>query len=85
VICAYCGSENAASVCLCSNCGNRLGPACPACGFDNPAEWRFCGGCGARLSVVRADDTQGERRQLTVLFCDMVDFAALSQLLDPED
>src|SRR3974377_2316284 len=26
----------------------------------------------------------GERRQLTVLFCDMVGFTALSQKLDPE-
>jgi class 3 adenylate cyclase len=35
--------------------------------------------------VGRADDAQGERRQLTVLFCDMVGSTALSRLLDPED
>jgi class 3 adenylate cyclase/tetratricopeptide (TPR) repeat protein len=45
----------------------------------------FCGGCGARLQEVRAEDAFGERRQLTVLFCDMVGSTALSQLLDPED
>lgn len=85
MICPRCGSENAASVCFCSSCGNQLGTACPACGFDNPAEWRFCGGCGARLPVSGTEDAQGERRQLTVLFCDMVGSTALSRLLDPED
>jgi class 3 adenylate cyclase/tetratricopeptide (TPR) repeat protein len=85
VICTRCGSENAATVCFCSSCGSQLGPACPRCGFENPAEWRFCGGCGARLEVLRAEDAQGERRQLTVLFCDMVGSTMLSQLVDPED
>src|SRR5262245_15567771 len=41
-------------------------------------------GQGARLS---ADHTapEAERRQLTVLFCDLVDSTALSSQLDPED
>ncbi|PON14254.1 hypothetical protein C2W62_30060 [Candidatus Entotheonella serta] len=30
-------------------------------------------------------DTEGERRQLTVLFCDLVGSTALSEQLDPED
>ena len=32
-----------------------------------------------------ASASEGERRQLTVLFCDMVGFTALSERLDPED
>ena len=84
MICNRCGSENAASFRFCSNCGTQLGQACPICGFDSPAESKFCGGCGARLQEVRAD-ALGERRQLTVLFCDMVGATPLSQLLDPED
>jgi len=32
-----------------------------------------------------ADADQAERRQLTVMFCDLVDSTALSHLLDPED
>ncbi|MDQ4092187.1 MAG: AAA family ATPase, partial [Actinomycetota bacterium] len=55
------------------------------CGFENPAGSKFCGSCGARLPEVRVEDAQGERRQLTVLFCDMVGSTALAQLLDPED
>jgi class 3 adenylate cyclase/tetratricopeptide (TPR) repeat protein len=85
VICVRCGSENAASLRFCSNCGTQLGPACPICGFENPGESQFCGGCGARLREVRTEDAQGERRQLTVLFCDIVGATVLSQLLDPED
>ncbi len=32
-----------------------------------------------------ADEPQGERRQLTVMFCDLVGSTALSEQLDPED
>jgi class 3 adenylate cyclase len=85
VICVRCGRQNLASLRFCSNCGNQLGPACPKCGFENPAESKFCGGCGARLQHVQAEDAPGERRQLTVLFCDIVGATVLSQLLDPED
>ena len=49
----------------------------------------FCADCGAPLSVSQpptGSATRGaERRQVTVLFCDMVDSTALSQRLDPED
>ena len=85
MICIRCGIENPASFRFCSNCGTQLGQACPKCGFENPAGSKFCGGCGTRLAEVRAEDARGERRQLTVLFCDMVGATALSQLLDPED
>ena len=46
---------------------------------------RFCGGCGARLESTGAVPTEAERRQLTVLMCDVVGSAALSHSLDPED
>ena len=85
MICVRCGRENAVSLRFCGNCGTQLGPACPICGFENPPGFKFCGGCGVRLQDVRADDARGERRQLTVLFCDIVGATVLSQLLDPED
>ena len=40
---------------------------------------RFCGGFGARLEPARAGADDAERRQLTVLMCDVVGSAALSQ------
>jgi class 3 adenylate cyclase len=61
----------------------------------NPTEHVFCGKCGVRLAAPQA--TQGappprarqvpeaERRQLTVLFCDLVESTALAGRLDPED
>ena len=50
---------------------------CPRCHADNADDRRVCGACGAALA--------GERRQLTVLFCDLVGSTALSARLDPED
>jgi class 3 adenylate cyclase/predicted ATPase len=65
--------------------------SCSACGFANPAQFRFCGGCGATLHPSGADRsvlaTRGEpeRRQLTVLFCDLVGSSRLANRLDPEE
>src|SRR5207302_4776013 len=61
------------------------GEVCLSCGFANPPESKFCGGCGARIQEVRSEDALGERRQLTVLFCDIVGSTELAQELDPED
>lgn len=58
---------------------------CPACGFSNSAEARFCGGCGKPLAAQTAAAAAGERRQLTVLMCDLVGSTAMSHALDPED
>ena len=55
---------------------------CPACGFANAAAARFCGGCGNRLEAAAPE---AERRQICVLFCDLVGSTPLSQSLDPED
>ncbi|CAN5897757.1 AAA family ATPase [soil metagenome] len=85
MICSRCGRENVRSARFCTNCGGDLGPTCPHCGFENPPESKFCGGCGHRLQEVHASDAEGERRQITVLFCDLVGSTELSQRLDPED
>lgn len=65
---------------------------CPKCGFDNPQSFAFCGHCGASIDLTNrtheAKDMQlrrAERRQLTVMFCDLVASTALSAQLDPED
>ena len=68
---------------------------CPNCGFLNPP-FKFCGECGTSLESPRrsrqisAVDEQAlphgaERRQLTVLFCDIVDSTAFTEKLDPEE
>jgi class 3 adenylate cyclase/tetratricopeptide (TPR) repeat protein len=85
MICNRCAEDNSRSARFCRKCGIQLGESCRACGFENPAESTFCGGCGARLPEVSAEDTGGERRQLTVLFCDLVGATELSHSMDPED
>ena len=56
---------------------------CPTCGRENRADARFCDACGTTL---HADGgAAGERRQLTALFCDLVDYTGLSRILDDEE
>ncbi|MGE6757337.1 ATP-binding protein [Corallococcus interemptor] len=62
----------------------RAGAApCPKCGSACPEGFRFCGACGAQLTSPETE--RAERRQLTVLFCDLADSTALSERLDPEE
>jgi class 3 adenylate cyclase len=68
------------------------GPACPSCGIASPRGAKFCADCGARLPAQHVDPAlEGgarpsvERRQLTVMFCDLVGSTRLSLELDAED
>jgi class 3 adenylate cyclase/predicted ATPase len=94
--CPVCGAEVTTETGrFCTRCGVALEQRCPDCGRINPPHAAFCAHCGAGLTG--ADDpgppprepeaarSEGERRQLTVLFCDLVGSTALSALLDPED
>ena len=59
---------------------------CPTCGTPNPSGFKFCGNCGTRLLQEEAVAEQAaERRQITVMFCDLVGSVAMSLKLDPED
>ena len=62
---------------------------CASCGFLNPPV-KFCGDCGCELDdtdipISATPISKAERRQLTVLFCDVIDSTALTEQLDPED
>src|SRR5215472_7332191 len=93
--CPSCGFTNAEGMHFCGRCGAKLPTPCPACGFANPADHVFCGRCGVRLSAptlppspasaAESRAPEAERRQLTVLFCDLVDSTALATQLDPEE
>src|SRR5262245_23940540 len=80
--CPSCGHGNRPDRRFCAQCGGRLGDVCSACGTLNEPGERFCSHCGAPLTGTAAE---GERRQLTVLFCDLVGSTSLSQKLDPEE
>lgn len=67
---------------------------CSQCGFRSPPDFAFCGGCGASIATETPNLTASrsavahaaaERRQLTVVFCDLVESTSLSNRLDPED
>lgn len=67
-------------------------PACPACGMQGAQGAKFCPECGARLpcpatepAFPAAARSPVERRQLTVMFCDLVGSTRLSLELDAED
>ena len=65
---------------------------CVRCKSECPHGSSFCATCGASLEAGtsrsparRTTLPSVERRQLTVMFCDLVGSTALSQRLDPED
>jgi class 3 adenylate cyclase/tetratricopeptide (TPR) repeat protein len=76
--CAACGHTNAAASRFCAQCGAKLGEAATQPASLAPAA------AAASPPVGRAATT-AERRQLTVMFCDLVGSTALSTQLDPED
>ncbi len=87
--CPACDHETAAGARFCESCGARLARTCPACKRDAAPDARFCGSCGAPLGEAqpapRPEAATGERRQLSVLFCDLVGSTELASRLDPED
>ena len=83
---------------FCSKCGSALPHACPNCGHAVLPEDRFCSECGTSVlarragaglaevpALASANGSGAERRQLTIMFCDMVGSSALSTRLDAEE
>ncbi len=93
MICPRCRAENRPGRRFCASCGEALSAtACPGCGFANDPGDRFCGGCNRSLTSparpgpkAARPDFDGERRRLTVMFCDLVGSTPLSLRVDPED
>ena len=97
--CPSCRAELREGGKFCDACGAPVPVRCPACGGDNRPGAKFCSECGAMLSrasapappaaaapgTTSAPMSSAERRQLTVMFCDLVGSTALASRLDPED
>ena len=92
--CPSCNRDNRPDRRFCTECGAVLSVVCPSCGAPTEAGEKFCGGCGARLQTAapaiavstparepEAALPAGERRQLTLLFFDLVGSTLLSQML----
>jgi class 3 adenylate cyclase/predicted ATPase len=100
VRCPSCKAEIPEGSKFCRECGAALRGRCPSCGNANPASAKFCLECGHKLPTSGVEAATGrsatdtatpqpagsaERRQLTVMFADLVGSTAMSARLDPED
>src|SRR5215207_3495096 len=98
--CPSCRTEVPQGKRFCMECGAPMPSSCPSCGSLNPPNAKFCGDCGAKLASAGASTSlsptpapptpavplsSAERRQLTVMFCDLVGSTALASRMDPED
>src|SRR5687768_9671041 len=98
--CPSCRAEVREDSKFCNQCGAVLPSECPSCGHSNVPNSKFCSECGVQRSAagpaqppaitiaaaaVPAPASIAERRQLTVMFVDLVGSTALSSRLDPED
>jgi predicted ATPase/class 3 adenylate cyclase len=97
--CPNCQFDNPPHYKFCEQCGLSLEACCPQCGTHLRPQARFCGVCGHRLvsqedSAPSVQETpspadrgvpKAERRQLTVLFCDLMGSTVLASQLDPEE
>jgi class 3 adenylate cyclase/tetratricopeptide (TPR) repeat protein len=85
--CTSCYADNPGRATACAACGADLAPKCPRCFAENAPGARFCSQCGRALErhVALPGEGTGERRQLTVLFCDLVAATPLVVRLGPEE
>jgi class 3 adenylate cyclase len=81
--CSQCGSENPPGKKFCGDCGATLSPD-SAAGLsalpENAVEPQL-----AKRQTADSTATDGERRHLTVLFCELVNSTEIAVRLDPEE
>ena len=94
--CSKCDSDNREGRKFCTSCGTPLVAACPKCGASIQPDERFCGECGSAVgdaapaaaaagTTPLTTSSAGERRHLTVMFCDLVGSTEIAARLDPEE
>ena len=83
--CPNCDNEVSPRANFCPDCGTRLTLASPSPGVSQAD--RQGAVLAAPIAAIGAErgTPEAERRQLTVLFCDLVDSTPLSGRLDPEE
>lgn len=75
--CASCGEELITGARFCISCGTQVGAAADPPPRPEPSP--------AEPAAAEPTDDVAERRQLTVLFSDLVGSTTISELMDPED
>lgn len=76
--CPACGSGNPSHFLFCGQCGGALGHPTPSLGAGRP-------GTRHQQPAPPVEPRRAERRQVTVLFADLVGSTAISGQIDPED
>lgn len=97
--CRACGTELLPDKAFCHACGARAPQPCAHCGAAVEPGFKFCPDCGTAVEPVleraavadppadplrAAPQPAGERKQVTVLFCDLAGSTAVAGGLDPE-
>ncbi len=87
--CPNCARPAEADDRFCAGCGVILRSGCVHCGRSAPAGTAFCSGCGRGLDAAGGPAADGrlpqeDRRRVSVLFVDMVEFTDFGERSDPE-
>jgi class 3 adenylate cyclase len=84
--CANCNSDNALDAKFCVDCGQSLNPRVSTpISVSTPSNPSTPVSATPATPPVQAREVIGERRHLTVLFCDLVGSTAIAAQLDPEE
>ena len=82
--CRNCGTGLLVGARFCTACGTLTATRCSRCNGAIDATALYCPHCGVAVASV-ATLPDAERRQLTVMFCDLVGSTPLAARLDPEE
>ncbi|MGH2620376.1 MAG: adenylate/guanylate cyclase domain-containing protein [Anaerolineales bacterium] len=83
--CPNCGTENNLAANFCSNCGERLDGTAPLTAQEKLLQY-IPKELLSKLEAARAGHSMaGERRVVTILFCDVKGSTAAAETMDPED
>lgn len=90
IICSKCGSQLSPDSLFCDECGSKIGNLTqvvskePALDEKLAKIQRYLPKGLTEKILSQRDRIEGERKQVTVMFCDMAGFTSLSERLDPE-
>ncbi|HEX5597495.1 MAG TPA: adenylate/guanylate cyclase domain-containing protein [Micromonosporaceae bacterium] len=84
VPCVQCGRLAAAGDRFCGGCGTPVARHCPQCSQPLAADVSFCTFCGSPVDADASLTSHEERRWVSILFVDLIDFTPYVERADPE-